>query len=614
VNGLADGTLARQAASGDRAAFAALYDRFNGEIYGFSLRMLSNPSDAADVTQDVFVRAIEKLPQLREPDRVRAWLFTIARHECFARTKRRSRSMATDPLDLGAETASTSRSTVGLAEANELTQLVWDAAKGLAPEDRAVLDLKLKRDLDGAELAEALGVPHDQLHKVTGRAMERFERSVISLVLARGARKDCSVLAGLVESNGTDEVEHTPVLRKRIARHAEDCDACERRRKMLVNPFTMVASAHEAGPSAALRDRVLDAAFSRSLTGTSGLRSLSWRADGFPKARSPKRKLLAIAALVCVLTGGLFASGVGSDDAPKATVVSQSDSPETTVGRTSSSVVVVSSAAPTVATPSSLAVAIAPTIPVAPTSSSTSTTVLPTTRAPIAGVPAAVIPQTSVVPSTKAVPLPTTALAPLTTSSLAVPLTTPAPKPTTRPTVQPTTRKPKPTSTTTLKPRATTTKPALATPTNPIAAPTIEAPAPPTVEITTTIPTVPAIIFPDAVPLEPARVVTTAPLQTTATPAVLAPSTTATPTPIPTTTVAIVTATTQASPNATQPSITTTTLKCSLTQAGCGQQTPPPTTPTTTTIALRLTPVCCLTTVNPGILFTTTTKASVVTK
>ena len=110
MNGLSDGTLARQAASGDRAAFAALYDRFSGEVYGFSVKLLNNPSDAADVTQDVFVRAIEKLPQLREPDRVRAWLFTIARHECFARTKRRSRSMATDPMDLAADMASTSLS------------------------------------------------------------------------------------------------------------------------------------------------------------------------------------------------------------------------------------------------------------------------------------------------------------------------------------------------------------------------------------------------------------------------------------------------------------------------------------------------------------------------
>jgi RNA polymerase sigma factor (sigma-70 family) len=624
VNGLADGTLARQAASGDRAAFAALYDRFNGEIYGFSLRLLSNRSDAADVTQDVFVRAIEKLPQLREPDRVRAWLFTIARHECFARTKRRGRSMATDPLNLAADMASTSRSTAGLVEANELTQLVWDAANGLAPEDRAVLDLKLKRDLDGADLAEALGVPHDQLHKVTGRAMERFERSVISLVLARGARKDCSVLAGLVAaggSEGSDQsemIELTPVLRKRIARHAQDCDACERRRKMLVNPSTMVASAHEAGPSAALRDQVLQAAFSRSLTGTSALRSLSWRADGFPKVRSSKRKLLTMAALGGVLVGGMFASGVGggSDEVPKSILVNQSDSPNTpAVGSpTSSAAVVVSSTTIPVASSSS-AVAATPLVRV-----SSTTTAVPATTSPMTTVPvSSVLPSRRVVPA--AIPA-TVVVAPIasTTSTVPASLTIPSVRLASSSTKAPaplpatTTRKAKLSTTTTQKQRAATTKP-VSVPT-PIPTNPGEVFAPPSVEITVPPSTVPPIIYPDAVPVEPVRITTTtlaSPSQSPTTAAPPAVSTTLPTVTSPATTTTLLANVTQAPTTVAQPpSVTTTTLKCALTQAGCGSQTPTPAVPTTT-ISLRLTPVCCLT-VNPGVLFATTTKAPILIK
>lgn len=596
MNGVADGTLARQAAAGDRAAFAALYDRFNGEIYGFSVRMLSNRSDAADVTQDVFVRAIEKLPQLREPDRVRAWLFTIARHECFARTKRRSRTMATDPLDLGADMASTNRSTAGLVEANELTQLVWDAAKGLAPEDRAVLDLKLKRDLDGADLAEALGVPHDQLHKVTGRAMERFERSIVSLVLARGARRDCSVLAGLVE---TDDVELTPVLRKRIARHAQDCDACERRRKILVNPSTMVASAHEVGPSLALRDQVLQAAFSHSFTGTSAVRSLSWGADGFPKARGTKRKLITLAAVGGVLIGGVFASGVGSENAPKPTVVMQSNSIDSTAAPTSSSATppTIRVSSSTILSGSGAVVSISTSTSSAPTTTNPQTslgadTTAPTTRA------SSPLRTTATAAPTIAFKQPVTTLLPkVLVTSPSIPLSFPSVVST------PTIRKPKLVFPTT-KPRTTTPRPVSVVAVTSSTA-LLEIPASTSVEVTVPISTGPPIIYPESVAVDPSRSATTVPSTTTTPPTTSAPVTAST---TPVTTVPIVTPPTT---TVTQPPITTTTIRCALTQSICGS--PAPSTTTTTAIPIRLVPVCCVT-IKPGILFATTTQPPILIK
>jgi RNA polymerase sigma factor (sigma-70 family) len=620
MNALADGTLARQAASGDRAAFATLYDRFNGEIYGFSQRLLSNPADAADVTQDVFVRAIEKLPQLREPDRVRAWLFTIARHECYARTKRRGRTMATDPLDLAADMASTSRSTAGIAEANELTQLVWEAAKGLAPEDRAVLDLKLKRDLDGADLAEALGIPHDQLHKVTGRAMERFERSIVSLVLARGARRDCSVLAGLVE---TDDVELTPVLRKRIARHAQDCDACERRRKVLVNPSTMVASAHEVGPASSLRDRVLEAAFSGSLSGTSSLRSLSWGSDGFPKLRSGRAKLLTIAALAGVLLGGLFASGVGSDDTPKPVVVQQSGSADTLAPLPASSVVpvpsgIVSTRITITPVPPQTSVgpainAVVPAVPISPTSTSSKdsvSTISRTSIVPVSSVARVVVPvATRLAVSAGLASSSTTratSIAPASSSRLsaaALPVPTKLSNPAATPSLVPSTLR-KPRSTTTTKtPRATTAKPLSVITAN---TPTIpsEDPTAPVVEATLPVSTIPPIIYPDAVPVDPSRAPPTAPSSPAT--AVLSPQTTQVvvlPNP-PTTSPSNATQSTVIPPVTQTPPMTTTTMKCALTQVGCGFPNP---NQTTTTISIRLTPVCCIS-INPGILLATTTK------
>ena len=56
--------------------------------------------DAADVMQDVFVVAAERLGQLRDPARLKPWLFAILRNEVYRRTGRKRRSVATRALDL----------------------------------------------------------------------------------------------------------------------------------------------------------------------------------------------------------------------------------------------------------------------------------------------------------------------------------------------------------------------------------------------------------------------------------------------------------------------------------------------------------------------------------
>src|SRR3978361_1166831 len=77
MSGADDATLARAAASGDRAAFAEIYDRYAARLHDFSVGMLRDRDAAADCVQDVFVTAATKLVQLREPDRLRSWLYAI---------------------------------------------------------------------------------------------------------------------------------------------------------------------------------------------------------------------------------------------------------------------------------------------------------------------------------------------------------------------------------------------------------------------------------------------------------------------------------------------------------------------------------------------------------
>ena len=74
----ADAALAARARCGDVDAFEALYREHAGRVYGLCLRLTADRAMARDLTQDVFVRAWEALPQFRGDAQVTTWLHRIA--------------------------------------------------------------------------------------------------------------------------------------------------------------------------------------------------------------------------------------------------------------------------------------------------------------------------------------------------------------------------------------------------------------------------------------------------------------------------------------------------------------------------------------------------------
>ena len=143
------------AAARDPAAFAAIYDRYSDRLHDFCLGLLRDRDAAADCVQDTFTTAATRLTQLREPDKLRPWLYAIARHEALRRIKTLRRETPSDELP---DHASPEHGPEELAARNELAELVTQAAGGLSDRDRAVLDLHYRHGLDGPELADALGV------------------------------------------------------------------------------------------------------------------------------------------------------------------------------------------------------------------------------------------------------------------------------------------------------------------------------------------------------------------------------------------------------------------------------------------------------------------------
>ena len=84
-------SLVRRAQRGDRSAFGELAACYQSAVFAIVLRRLRNRSEAAEVTQDVLMRALRKLGQLREPERFAGWLKRIAVRMSINRAVRRPR-------------------------------------------------------------------------------------------------------------------------------------------------------------------------------------------------------------------------------------------------------------------------------------------------------------------------------------------------------------------------------------------------------------------------------------------------------------------------------------------------------------------------------------------
>ncbi len=255
ADGFDDAAHARAAAGGDRSAFAAIYDRYADRLHDFCAGMLRDRDAAADCVQDVFVTAATRLAQLREPDRLRSWLYAIARNEALARIRARRREAPTEYLP---EMASSEPDLATLAARSELADLISEACGGLTDRDRVVLELAYRERLAGPELAGALGVSHKNANTLVERVRTTIERSLGALLVCRRVNADpgrCPELAILI---GHWDGQFTVLLRKRAARHIDSCPACDEDRSRMVNPVALLGSVPVFLPAPAwLREHTL---------------------------------------------------------------------------------------------------------------------------------------------------------------------------------------------------------------------------------------------------------------------------------------------------------------------------------------------------------------------
>jgi len=326
VRTMDDAALVERAREGDRTAWAAIYDRYADRLHDHCHRILRDRDEAADALHDAFLAASRNLHQLRDPSRLRPWLYSICRHESLRRARRRARVELTDEVD---EVTGVEVDHGRATSAAELQELVWAAAAGLNERDQALLDLNLRQGLEGQDLADAMGTSVSNVYVLMSRLRDQVERSLGALLIARLGREDCAELDGLLA--GWDG-RFTPLMRKRVARHVDRCDVCTERRATVLSPAALLAAAPLVPAPDALRARVLDALGAGSGPGGDGS---GGAADGRPTdavgdvpiaftrtgfaappagARPRRRTAAALLGAAAVAVAALVGVGLAADD------------------------------------------------------------------------------------------------------------------------------------------------------------------------------------------------------------------------------------------------------------------------------------------------------------
>lgn len=156
-----------------RASFSELYRQNFEAIYYYLLSRVRETADAEDLTSQTFISAYEAYHRLRDPQKARSWLFSIARNKSIDFFRRRSRQ-AQEPLDEEAlEKLSTGSATPGLELEHQIH--LAELINALEPKEQEYIQLRLVANLRFAEIARILRQPETRVKKTYYRILGRLQ-------------------------------------------------------------------------------------------------------------------------------------------------------------------------------------------------------------------------------------------------------------------------------------------------------------------------------------------------------------------------------------------------------------------------------------------------------
>jgi RNA polymerase sigma factor (sigma-70 family) len=294
--------------AGDQAAFGELFDRWYDRVHELARRITRDDGLAADVAQDAFLAAWQRLDGLDDAASFGGWLLRIARNRALdvVRAPAQARTTADEDVTTIADEAAVGTRLAGLEDPadvagdREVQELLWSAAATLGERDLTALDLSLRHGLEPAEIGEVLGINRNAANQLVHRMRGRLATAVRSRVLWHGGRPACAALATALAADGLDEFDARAV---RVAeRHAKGCADCATRQDTRLDPQKLFAAVPVVVAPVALKAKAA-AALEAAGVPMGGSSSAGGSPDGGPTTgrRRVSRRALALGGVAVVV-------------------------------------------------------------------------------------------------------------------------------------------------------------------------------------------------------------------------------------------------------------------------------------------------------------------------
>jgi RNA polymerase sigma-70 factor (ECF subfamily) len=171
--------LVLRAQEGDREALGQLMVRYEGAVYAIALRRLNNHAEAEELCQEVYVQAMEKIDQLRQPECFGGWIRSIAKRMAINRAVRRSPLLSSQPDEL--ESCTEERTPLGNVLASEERSQVRAGLKRLRKLDRQTLEAFYVQGRSLAEMSDDFESPVGTIKRRLHVARKRLARELAEL-------------------------------------------------------------------------------------------------------------------------------------------------------------------------------------------------------------------------------------------------------------------------------------------------------------------------------------------------------------------------------------------------------------------------------------------------
>jgi RNA polymerase sigma-70 factor (ECF subfamily) len=194
--------LARQLIAGKAGAFDRFVDHFRPKIFHYSWLMCGHREDAEEVAQETLLKVFESSEQLREPEKIRSWVFRIAKNACLMK---RRKSMFAPPTELSLdefmpakyqdggqlriEIADWSALPDGKAMQSEMRELLERAIRELPEVYRSVILLRDMEELSTQETAHILEVSDDVVKTRLHRARLAIRQRIDEYLRGNGVKE-----------------------------------------------------------------------------------------------------------------------------------------------------------------------------------------------------------------------------------------------------------------------------------------------------------------------------------------------------------------------------------------------------------------------------------------